>query len=155
MPPACIRSATTAVTGSASYFNSSSGNIVGGMTAGAGNVISGNANYGIHVLFGLNNHIEGNFIGTDATGMAAVGNGFDGVLIDNSSENTVQGNLISGNGRAGVDLIFRADDAHHGGRERHRHRRRGESRPGERELRGLCRVVGEPDRRDRAGARAT
>ena len=28
---------------------------------------------------------------------------------------------------------------------------RGESRPGERELRGRCRVVGEPDRRDRAG----
>ena len=86
-------------------FTSSSGNIVGGLTAGAGNVISGNANYGIHVLLGLNNNIEGNFIGTDATGMAAVGNGFDGVLIDDSSENTVQGNLISGNGRAGVDLI--------------------------------------------------
>ena len=86
-------------------FTSSSGNIVGGLTAGAANVISGNANYGIHVLLGLNNSIEGNFIGTDATGMAAVGNGFDGVLIDDSSQNTVQGNLISGNGRAGVDLI--------------------------------------------------
>ena len=87
-------------------FTSSSGNIVGGLTAVAGNVISGNANYGIHVLLGLNNDIEGNFIGTDATGMAALGNGFDGILIDNSSENTVQGNLISGNGRAGVDLIL-------------------------------------------------
>ena len=92
--------------GTGIYFTTSSGNVVGGTTAGAGNVISGNANYGIHVLLGLNNDIAGNFIGTDATGMAAVGNGFDGVLIDNSSENTVQGNLISGNGRAGVYLAL-------------------------------------------------
>ena len=87
-------------------FDLSSGNIAGGVTSLGGNVISGNANYGILNLFGTNNLIEGNFIGTDATGMAALGNGLDGILISQSPETTVQGNLISGNGRAGVDLTL-------------------------------------------------
>ena len=89
-------------------FNSSAGNTVGGTTPGAGNVISGNANSGIEVLSGPNNVIQGNFIGTDATGMAAVGNGLDGVLITGSPDTTMRGNLISGNGRAGVDLTLQA-----------------------------------------------
>ena len=82
----------------------SSGNVVVGTTPGAGNVISGNANDGILNLFGTNNNITGNDIGTDATGMAALGNGLDGILVSQSPDTTVQGNLISGNGRAGVDL---------------------------------------------------
>ena len=82
-------------------FDLSSGNVVGGTAPGAGNVISGNANFGILNLFSLNNNITGNFIGADATGMAALGNGLDGIFIVDSSETTVQGNLISGNGRAG------------------------------------------------------
>ena len=85
-------------------FDLSAGNTVGGTRPGAGNLISGNANYGIHDLLGLNNYILGNDIGTDATGMAALGNGLDGINVIQSSDNTIQGNLISGNGRAGVDL---------------------------------------------------
>ena len=105
MPPACIRSATTAVT-DRHLLHHEFGERRRRHDGGRRQRDLGNANYGIHVLLGLNNDIAGNFIGTDATGMAAVGNGFDGVLIDNSSENTVQGNLISGNGRAGVYLAL-------------------------------------------------
>ncbi len=80
-------------------FDLSSGN------GAAGNVISGNANYGIFNFFSTNNNFTGNLIGTDATGMVALGNGLDGVLINESPVTTVQSNLISGNGRAGVDLM--------------------------------------------------
>ena len=85
-------------------FDLSPGNVVGGTTSGAGNVISGNANYGILSFSSANNAIAGNSIGTDARGMAALGNGLDGILFDQSSDTPVQGNLISGNGRAGVEL---------------------------------------------------
>jgi uncharacterized repeat protein (TIGR01451 family) len=88
------------------YFTSSTGNTVGGTAAGAGNVISGNTASGVHALLSPNDLIEGNFIGTDATGMAAIGNGAAGVLINNSANDTVRGNLLSGNVRAGVDMIF-------------------------------------------------
>jgi parallel beta-helix repeat protein len=75
------------------------------------NVISGNTQYGVHVTAasGGGNVIQGNFIGTDGTGMTNLGNGLDGVLILNSPRNTVggsaqQGNVISGNGKDGVRI---------------------------------------------------
>lgn len=52
--------------------------------------------------------VEGNFIGTDATGTQESNNGFDGVRIDNAPNNTIGGtaseasNVISGNSRYGV-----------------------------------------------------
>jgi hypothetical protein len=89
---------------------SSSNNIIGGTVPGAGNVISGNTFWGVHVGLGsipapsTNNLIAGNFIGTDPSGTQYMGNGAGGVLIDGgSSNNTVGGttaaarNLISGN----------------------------------------------------------
>jgi titin len=73
---------------------------VGGIDSGAGNLISGNTGNGIAV-FGSANLIEGNFIGTDRSGTAALGNG-TGVFIggaDNQVGGTVPGarNVISGN----------------------------------------------------------
>jgi parallel beta-helix repeat protein len=51
------------------------------------------------------NLIIGNYIGTDSTGSIALGNGEDGVALTNySSGNTVMGNVISGNGRAGIAI---------------------------------------------------
>ncbi len=50
-----------------------SGNTYGGTTAGLGNVISGNGEVGIVSTGDIT--IEGNYIGTDATGNAALGNG--------------------------------------------------------------------------------
>jgi titin len=84
----------------------SSGNIIGGTTAGAGNVISGNNSRGVHLegASASDNHVQGNYIGTDATGQASLGNSGDGVLVSGGAlRNTVGGtetgarNVISGN----------------------------------------------------------
>jgi titin len=81
-------------------------NTVGGTAPGSRNVISGNSGPGVHVN-GPNNLVQGNYIGTDATGTVAVpNNGFGGVLIGSSS--TIggtapgAGNLISGNAGSGI-----------------------------------------------------
>lgn len=84
---------------------------VGGTTAGAGNVISGNGRVGVWIP-SSNNLIAGNLIGTDASGSVAIGNGtiaaLPGVMLDGSSNNTVGGttaaarNVISANKAQGV-----------------------------------------------------
>ena len=49
-------------------INDSPGNTVGGTAAGARNVISGNAADGVFISGGSENHVLGNFIGTDISG---------------------------------------------------------------------------------------
>ena len=87
------------------------GNTVGGTTAGARNVISGNAFEGVLLGFAgtTTNLVEGNDIGTDYTGTKAVPNGQDGVqIIGGASGNTIGGatagarNVISGNADHGI-----------------------------------------------------
>ena len=88
----------------------SSSNTVGGMTALARNVLSGNGNAGVAVL-GSNNAIIGNYIGTDATGTLDRGNWQDGVFVSSGSSNRIGGasaaerNVISGNGRQGLEIF--------------------------------------------------
>ncbi len=93
-------------------YNGASSNIIGG--AGVGNVISGQsatlASYGI----GLGpsgttlNRIEGNYIGTDATGTVSIGNRHGVVLEADTDGNTIggtgagDGNVISGNLSNGI-----------------------------------------------------
>ena len=88
-------------------------NVIGGTATGAGNVISGNGADGIEIHGGAstNNRIEGNFIGTNAAGSAAISNNHQGVVLQvNTFDNVVggtvpgAGNLISGNSRNGVYL---------------------------------------------------
>jgi parallel beta-helix repeat protein len=81
-------------------------NIIGGTEPGAGNIISGNGQYGISSN-GTNTVIQGNLIGTDVTGMQAIPNFSGGVKFD--AENLLLGgtapgarNVISGNGGRGV-----------------------------------------------------
>ena len=85
-------------------------NVIGGTAANAGNLISGNGNDG--VLIGnagtTGTLVQGNFIGTNAAGTAAIPNG-RGVEIDvSASGNTIggaaagAGNVISGNTTQGV-----------------------------------------------------
>src|SRR5262249_30698600 len=65
-----------------------SGNTIGGATAAARNIISGNQNIGIYGT-GSSNLVEGNYIGTDVTGQYALGNS-DGVwLSQGASRNTI------------------------------------------------------------------
>ena len=63
------------------------------------------------------NVLQGNFIGTNAGGTAALGNGLAGLVVENSaSYNTIGGtaagdaNVISGNHQQGVLLSTNADD---------------------------------------------
>ena len=88
-------------------------NTVGGRTAGERNIISGNGFVGVGIWdSGTDNNIViGNYIGTDASGTAAVGNATEGVCLGDGPEyNTVGGttpaerNIISGNGHDGVGI---------------------------------------------------
>ena len=84
--------------------SSNTNNLIGGTTAGAGNLISGNAT-GI-LIESPGNTVQGNLIGTDITGTKKVPNLFG---IEANIPNTLIGgltpaarNIISGNGSAGV-----------------------------------------------------
>lgn len=92
-------------------------NFIGGTNAAARNVISGNTNSGIYLYLASasNNVIQGNFIGTTATGTAALANDFAGLGLTNApanligGTNTGAGNLISGNNLNGIYLLGRAN----------------------------------------------
>ena len=92
--------------------SNSGGVTIGGPAAGASNVISGNAFFGLEILSITCNFpttgvvVEGNFIGTDVHA-AALGNGYGGIHIGcNASNNTIggtapgAGNVIANNGAA-------------------------------------------------------
>ena len=93
------------------FLQTVSNTTVGGTAPGAGNVISGNATIdggeaGV-ALIGQANHntIQGNLIGTDATGRVDLGNGGAGILLGTgSSDNMIGGasaaarNVIGANG---------------------------------------------------------
>ncbi|MBV9868209.1 MAG: CSLREA domain-containing protein [Abitibacteriaceae bacterium] len=92
---------------------SAQANIIGGTTAAARNIISGNTGVGVHITdFGTTgNLVEGNFIGTNKAGTSALHNG-DGVVIAIDADNntiggttTGAGNVISGNTLAGIDIL--------------------------------------------------
>ena len=113
----------TDVTGTVALGNTSIGvlissgapnNTVGGTTAGARNIISGNGGDGVRIA-GVDvsgSVVQGNFIGTDVTGTLALGNGRDGVRIGfgGGGPITIGGtttgarNVISGNGQNGVRI---------------------------------------------------
>jgi len=106
-------------------INGSPANTIGGMDPGAGNLISGNDGNGILIEnenpTAKGNLVEGNLIGTDATGEQALSNVSFGVEIAGASNNTIggttpfnliggAGNLISGNGGAGIQILGNPND---------------------------------------------
>jgi hypothetical protein len=110
----------TDVTGTADLGNTQNGvfivdapnNTIGGTTAGARNIISGNGCAGVEIFNAgaSGNHVEGNFIGTDVTGTTDLGNSQNGVIISLAPNNTIGGNFSAGgnviafNKFAGVDV---------------------------------------------------
>ena len=95
------------------YIYSSNGNIIGGSAEGAGNVISGHdgSSGGIVLSNSSGTTIQGNRIGTNAAGTAALpnSNGIITYFYNSSIDNTTiggqepgMGNLISGNSKAGI-----------------------------------------------------
>ncbi|OAI41063.1 hypothetical protein AYO38_04645 [bacterium SCGC AG-212-C10] len=96
------------------YVDGSGNNTIGGMGAGAGNVISGNSARGVRIegAEATGNTIEGNRIGTNATGTAALANGNHGIhLLNGAHDNLIGGdtgsarNIISGNTGRGIYLF--------------------------------------------------
>ena len=87
----------------------SNNNVLGGMAAGARNVISGNLGRGVLVNGSSTaNVIQGNYIGTDVSGTGDLGNGSTGMVIVAAQGNTIggtvpgAGNVISGNDAGGI-----------------------------------------------------
>ena len=87
------------------------GNTIGGTTAAARNIISGNTNApGVSLNLVSGTVVAGNFIGTTSSGAAALPNARGVLLAGGASRNTVGGdratsrNVISGNSGPGVEL---------------------------------------------------
>ncbi|HYN03575.1 MAG TPA: right-handed parallel beta-helix repeat-containing protein, partial [Vicinamibacteria bacterium] len=85
--------------------------VLAGNSTVRGLVINRFAVDGIRLESGSNNLIEGNYIGTDVSGLLDRGNAFDGVfIVGGSAGNRIgglppgQGNVISGNNDQGIDL---------------------------------------------------
>ncbi len=99
---------TVAVPNATGIYLNSAGNTVGGGAAGERNIISGNTIEGINVSQ-PGNVIQGNYIGINSLGTAAVGNGGSGIAV--SASNTQvggsgagEGNVIAGNLGAGLSI---------------------------------------------------
>ena len=80
--------------------NGASGNTVGGAASGARNVISGNGRDGVRITDEASdgNAVLGNWIGSNAAGTAAPGNGGDGIFIRNGADSSRIGGAAPGEG---------------------------------------------------------
>ncbi len=94
------------VTGNGVWIvGSSASNTIGGPTAADRNIISGNTD-GVRITTDsgyTSNVIQNNYIGTNASGTAAIPNTVNGISVSGSS-NTIVGNLISGNLGFGLEI---------------------------------------------------
>jgi parallel beta-helix repeat protein len=80
------------------YIHGAKNCLVGGTTASARNIISGNKNFGgLELASGSGNTIEGNYIGTNITGTSALGNTISGITLDGATNTSILNNVISGN----------------------------------------------------------
>lgn len=106
-----LNAAETAAIGNydgVTLIQGASGNIIGGTTAAAGNVISGNTHTGIFMQGQgtSGNLIQGNAIGTNGSGSAALLNEAHGLLLTSSAEDNQigPGNKIRYNGGNGIAI---------------------------------------------------
>ncbi|NQU17682.1 MAG: hypothetical protein HQ564_06400 [Candidatus Saganbacteria bacterium] len=93
------------------YLADGASHEVGGTGSGDGNVVSGNTENGIQLDAGSYCQILGNYVGIDASGANAIGNGVNGIFFgDNSSYNNIGDgtsdgrNIISANGDSGIEM---------------------------------------------------
>ncbi len=71
------------------------------------NAVSGNGVAGVHIQGGKarSNVLYNNQIGLSSDGLDSLGNGEDGVYLNNSPENRIEENVIGANGRYGVFVL--------------------------------------------------
>src|SRR5262245_21316432 len=86
-------------------------NIIGGPTAAERNVLAGNNDDGIDMRGGASdNTIQGNLVGIDAGGRNPLGNGADGIFLQDASRNLIAANVSGANGFNGVFLFGDSHD---------------------------------------------
>ena len=94
----------------------SANNLIGGVTAADRNVISGNGWSGIQLwrASATGNLIQGNYIGLNAAGTAALGNDDNGIVSGSNASATVIGGSVAGAGNviAGHNLTGTSDGIH-------------------------------------------
>jgi len=91
-------------------LNAASDALVGGTSAEARNIISGNTGHGMEMVgLGSPNRVQGNFIGLNVFGTGALGNAKHGIyIVSNNSDNNIggsepgAGNRIAFNGGSGI-----------------------------------------------------
>src|SRR5690606_25639883 len=90
---------------------------VGGTAAGEGNLLSGNGDVGLRFESSLNATVQGNLIGTDATGTGAIGNNSSGIFaVSGCNDHLIGGstaaarNIISCNKIHGVQYMVNCND---------------------------------------------
>lgn len=92
---------------------SAANNQIGGTSPGARNLLSGNTREGLYVIGpgSTNNLIQGNYVGTDSSGLVGRGNTFAGITLQSTTGNQIggsvagAGNLVSANGNRGIYLL--------------------------------------------------
>ena len=89
-------------------------NLIGGDTASGRNIISGNLGAGLWITGAgaANNTVQGNFIGLNSAGTAAVANSIAGIRVENAAtSNQITGNVVSGNASDGIRLAYAGTSA--------------------------------------------
>jgi hypothetical protein len=102
----------TEIANQVGIYITGNGNLIGGPSLDARNLISGNYGDGIRIS-GSSNVVQNNYIGTDVSGTNPLGNGYNGVRLEagaahNSIGTDTAGNFIAFNVGPGVVLF---DDA--------------------------------------------
>ena len=103
---------TAARANGAGVLVTGSQNWVGGTAPASRNLISGNTTHGVNVTgaSASYNTVYGNYIGTNAAGTAALGNGGNGVYVNGGERTAVGvattggGNVVSANGQRGISV---------------------------------------------------